>query len=93
MTNQILMQQVSLEQLKDLVVSGIREEFSKLKEEIISKKTNEEIMTPKQVRDYLQCSTTTLFNWEQKGFLIPVRIEGLVRYKRKDVEQILELKT
>ncbi|MCB9202188.1 MAG: helix-turn-helix domain-containing protein [Flavobacteriales bacterium] len=89
----ILLNQVSPEQLSELIVLGIRDELQKLKENFTSKKVNDELLTKKQVCKMLQCSTVTLWHWENKGILIPTRTGRLVRYKKNDIENFINSKT
>lgn len=47
------------------------------------------VVTAAEVAATLGVSKITLHRWEKDGYLTPVRIGGgLVRYKRKDVQQI-----
>lgn len=49
----------------------------------------DELLTIKQVSDYLGVSKTTLFHWNNNGTLTNLRIGNKVRYRRSDVESAL----
>ncbi len=88
----ILLNQVSPEQLSELIISGIRDELQKLKENFTPNKVDDELLTKKQVCKMLQCSAVTLWHWENKEILIPTRTGRLVRYKKNDIEKFINSK-
>lgn len=47
--------------------------------------SEEELLTKQQVMDMLSVSSTTLWLWEQKNYLIPVKIGRKVFYRSKDI--------
>lgn len=50
---------------------------------------NDRLLTADEVAETFGVTKKTLQRWEKDGYLTPVRIGGgLVRYKRKDVQQI-----
>ena len=62
-------------------------------EEIIRAENKpDELLTRQQVADMLTVTLTTLWHWEKKGILTPIRIGNKVRYLRSDVEKSLEKK-
>ncbi len=56
------------------------------------KKEYPENMTAVQVADYLQVEEKTIRNWTYQGKIPSVRISGIVRYKKSDIEQSWEKK-
>jgi len=52
----------------------------------------EEYMTPPQFADALQVSLVTLWSWDKKGITKPLRIGNKKRYRRSDLEKILQQK-
>jgi excisionase family DNA binding protein len=56
------------------------------------KKEYPENMTAVQVADYLQVEEKTIRNWTSQGKIPSVRISGIVRYKKSDIEQSWEKK-
>ena len=85
----VLFQATSPEQLSELILSGIREELKKFQFNFSQKSNNDELMTRKQVCDFLGCSTVSLWNWENKEMLVPIRLGRSIRYKRTDVEKFI----
>ncbi|GAA4150752.1 hypothetical protein GCM10022217_04000 [Chryseobacterium ginsenosidimutans] len=81
--------QASPEYLSELIVSGIREELKRIQLHFTEKSQNDELMTKKQVCNFLNCSSVSLWNWENKGMLNPVRLGRSIRYKKSDVEQFI----
>jgi Helix-turn-helix domain len=49
----------------------------------------EEYMTPAQLAEALKVSLVTLWNWDKKGITRPLRIGNAKRYRRSDLEKIL----
>ncbi|MEY8849700.1 helix-turn-helix transcriptional regulator [Psychroserpens sp. XS_ASV72] len=93
MTNQNLtLTAVNPDQLKDLIVEGIREEFKELISQLTPQKNQEELLTRKEVCTILQCSMTTLWHWDNKDLLKPVRIGRNVRYRKSDVDVFINSK-
>ena len=49
----------------------------------------ENLLTKKEVLEKLNVCHTTFWNWERKGYLIPVKIGRKVSYRQADIEQII----
>ena len=47
-----------------------------------------DLMTRKEVREYLDVTAATLHNWSKRGYLESIHIGRLVRYRRADVEAL-----
>ena len=73
-TNMLI--QISPEQLSEMIISGIREELQKFQSVSGKKSNNKDLMTRKEVCDYLQCSQTSLWDWTRKGKIIAVVTEN-----------------
>ena len=50
----------------------------------------DELLTRYQVADMLNVTPTTLWHWNNKGILPTIKIGNKVRYRRSDVEKVLE---
>jgi excisionase family DNA binding protein len=51
------------------------------------------LMTAKQVAEFLQISVRTVRRWVDRGILVkPIRIGGIARWWKSDVESLLRLK-
>lgn len=70
----------------DIVVEKAR---YKLEQEII-KDQSEVYYTKDQVTKILNVNPSTLWNWSNKGYLIPVKVGGLNRYKKSDIDRIID---
>lgn len=92
MVQQTLITQLHPDQLKDLIVAGIREEFKELISQLTPQKNQEELLTRKEVCAILQCSMTTLWHWSNKGILTPIRTGRNVRYLKSDIENFINSK-
>lgn len=77
----------------------VMEEFA---DEIVSKMkaavqvsqegNNDELMTAREVRQLIGVTDKTLHVWGKTGFLPRLRIGGVVRYRRADVERAAQVK-
>ena len=87
-TNMLI--QISPEQLSEMIISGIREELQKFQSVSEEKSNNKDLMTRKEVCDYLQCSQTSLWDWTRKGKIIATKVgKKKVLYRKKDVDTFL----
>ena len=48
------------------------------------------LLTQKQTARLLSCSRWSVRRMSDSGLLRPIRLRGLIRYKRADIEQLLE---
>ena len=87
-TNMLI--QISPEQLSQMIISGIKEELQKFQSVSGEKSNNKDLMTRKEVCDYLQCSETSLWDWTKKGKIIATKVgKRKVLYRKKDVDTFL----
>ena len=54
---------------------------------------DKELLTPKEVRTLFGVTDKTLHVWNKNGFLPRLRIGGVVRYRRADVERAAQVKS
>ena len=64
-------------------------------EEINEEKANQqdsdiELITKQDVIDKLHVSSTTLWIWEKRKYLVPVKIGRRIFYKRRDVNNLMD---
>ena len=52
------------------------------------KQNDSELLTPKNVRERLSVSSSTLWRWEKEKYLTPVRVGGKVFYRSSDIQTI-----
>ncbi len=50
------------------------------------------LLTAKEVAEYFGVSTKTVTRWRKAGYLEPVAVGGLFKYRRSDCRRILEEK-
>ena len=82
--------QISPEQLSQMIISGIKEELQKFQSVSGEKSNNKDLMTRKEVCDYLQCSETSLWDWTKKGKIIATKVgKRKVLYRKKDIDTFL----
>ena len=87
-TNMLI--QISPEQLSEMIISGIREELQKFQSVSEEKSNNKDLMTRKEVCDYLQCSQTSLWDWTRKGKISATKVgKRKVLYRKKDIDTFL----
>jgi DNA binding domain, excisionase family len=87
-TNMLI--QINLEQLSEMIISGIREELQKFQSVSGEKSNNKDLMTRKEVCDYLQCSETSLWAWTKNGKIGATKVgKKKVLYRKKDVDTFL----
>ena len=87
-TNMLI--RISPEQLSEMIISGIREELQKFQSVSGEKSNNKDLMTRKEVCDYLQCSETSLWDWTRKGKTIATKVgKKKVLYRKNDVDTFL----
>ena len=53
---------------------------------------DQELLTPKDVAALFSVTQKTLHVWDKTGFLPRIRIGGVVRYRRADVERAAQVK-
>ena len=82
--------QINLEQLSEMIISGLREELQKFQSVSGEKSNKKDLMTRKEVCDYLQCSQTSLWDWTRKGKIIVTKVgKKKVLYRKNDVDIFL----
>lgn len=83
--------QVSADQLGQFANDLIGKAKMELAREI-EENSKEVYYTREQAATILSVTLPTLWNWDKKGFLKPVRFGGLCRYKKSDIERLLTRK-
>ena len=54
---------------------------------------DQELLTPREVAALFSVTNKTLHVWNKTGFLPRIRIGGVVRYRRADVERAAQIKS
>jgi hypothetical protein len=66
----------------------VRDEFER-EQKAIRSNNEETFYSFKHVANMLDISTRTLNRWQAQGYLVPVMIGGQRRYRRSDIEKII----
>ena len=59
-------------------------------EQRIADAATETYLSTERVCQMLDVSVTTLWRWAKRGYLVPITYGGQKRYRRTDIEKILE---
>ena len=57
----------------------------------ISCKDSANLLTREQVMKKLNVVPSTLWRWQKRGYLVPIRVGGENRYRSTDIERIMEV--
>ena len=85
MTNSILLQNVSSEQLTELITNIFKTQFKDFQENQNTKTENDDLMTREQVLELLQINASTLWHWQNKGRITVYKFANKCYYKRHEV--------
>jgi predicted DNA-binding transcriptional regulator AlpA len=61
-------------------------------EQQIADASTETYLSRQKVAEMLELDLSTLFRHAQRGYLVPIKIGNKVRYKKSDIERILNKK-
>ncbi len=80
-------------QVKDLVSANERlvERTIADLEKMIAERRETIYMTKDQVLAKLNVAPSTLWRWQKRGYLVPVKVGGENRYRSTDIDKILEV--
>ena len=53
-------------------------------------KSEDDLLTPGEFAEKLKVSLVTLWSWDKKGITHPVRIGNAKRYRRSDLEKLMQ---
>ena len=81
--------QITPDELREAIVSGVRAEVDKLKADFQPKQPTE-FMTRNEVRDFLNVDLSTVHNLTKRGKLKAYGLGGRVYYKRAEVEEAIK---
>ncbi|HPJ79744.1 MAG TPA: helix-turn-helix domain-containing protein [Prolixibacteraceae bacterium] len=81
--------QITPDELREAIVSGVRAEVDKLKADFQPKQPTE-FMTRNEVRDLLNVDLSTVHNWTKRGKLKAYGLGGRLYYKRAEVEEAIK---
>lgn len=73
-------------------VKGLLEKNERANAERIAAENGETYLSPMKVSEMLCIDRSTLWRWEQTGYLVPFRVGGKVRYKMSDIKSLMSKK-
>lgn len=89
MNNQIFLQGTTPESLVNLISENLKTQLSELKNELLSKDANEDLLTREQTCKFLQIDSSTLWHWTNKGKVKCYGIGNRRYYKRSELLESL----
>ena len=89
--NAILLQNLTVEQLQQLIGTSVRNGIFELQKELQSKDNSEELLTREQTCDFLKIDSSTLWAWTNKQKVKAYGIGARRYYKRSELLECLTL--
>ena len=84
-TNSILLQNVSTDQLTELLTNVFKPLLEDFKKELTTQSENDDLMTRSQVLELLQINASTLWHYQNKGRITVYKFANKCFYKRSEV--------
>jgi hypothetical protein len=83
--NNIQFIQTTPNQLAELIDEKVKISLSALRDELLNKNSNDELLTRTQACEFLQIEQTTLYHWTNAGKVIAYGIGNRRYYKRSEL--------
>lgn len=80
---------VPVEALVDLNTRLVEKALADM-ERVLAEKRGTILYTQQEVVDKLKVDPSTLWRWQKRGYLVPVKVGGENRYRSTDIDKILE---
>jgi hypothetical protein len=90
-TNSILLQNLTVEQLQQLIGTSVKNGIQELQKELQSKDNSEELLTREETCQFLKIDSSTLWAWTNKKKVNAYSICGRRYYKRSELLESLTL--
>jgi DNA-binding transcriptional regulator YiaG len=81
-----------LEQFGTALLKKARQEFETELIQKINAEKEHALLTAKEVAEYFSVSTRTVTRWRKAGYLTPVPVGGIFKYRRSDCRRVLQEK-
>jgi len=91
MKNSIILQDLSIEELQDLIGKTVKKNVEELQQELQSEKFTEELMSRDETCKFLKIDSSTLWSWTNKGKVKAYGIGARRYYKRSELLESLSL--
>lgn len=88
--NTIQFIQTSTEELTSAISKAVEVQLMQLKEQLLKKDANDELLTRKEACEYLQIDQSTLWHWTNKGKVTAYGIANRRYYKRSELVEALK---
>jgi hypothetical protein len=85
MQNSILLENLSAEQLTDLIGNVFDTKFKDFQKSQSTQSENEDLLTRQQVLELLQINASTLWHWQNKGRVTVYKFANKCYYKRSEL--------
>ena len=89
--NAILLQNLTVEQLQQLIGTSVRNGIQELQKELQSKDNSEELMTREETCKFLKIDSSTLWAWTNNGKVKAYGIGARRYYKKTEIMECLTL--
>ena len=89
MKNSIILQDLSVEELQELIGSTVKKNVAELQKELQSEKFTEELLTREETCKFLKIDSSTLWSWTNKGKVKAYGIGARRYYKRSELLECL----
>ena len=89
--NAILLQNLSVEQLQQLIGTSVKNGILELQKELQSKDNSEELMTRDETCKFLKIDSSTLWAWTNNGKVKAYGIGARRYYKKSELMECLTL--
>lgn len=90
MQNSILLQNLTPEQLVELINEGVKNQLKDLQKELTTKEANDELLTRTETCKFLQIDSSTLWAWTNKGKVKAYGIGNRRYYKKAELLESLK---
>ena len=87
--NLTLLENLSTEDLKDLIGNVFETKFKDFQNRENTKNQNDDLMTRHEVLELLQINASTLYHWTNKGRITVYKFSNKCFYKRSEIMQSL----
>ncbi len=78
--------------LKQSLATLVESAIAKYKQEVEAK-PDDILYSIKQVSEILSVDKSTLWRWQQSGYLVPTKVGGLPRYRKSQIDELLGSKS
>lgn len=69
-----------------LLIANVKSEL----EQTIADQNAETYLSRDKVKEILEIGDTTLWRWQKSGYLVPINVGGKRRFRKSDINRIME---